>query len=257
MLTKYQGNIAQNLKYKNMKKVLLLSLACMLATIGACTKSTNAYLSKKTYSLYQSQTEKIQGISIDDVSWNPQNEYVATIEDGIITGEYVGTTTVTSTSKNLSFTVEVKPKYNLYDEPELNWGATMSAIQALYGEPISSTSNSLLYASDNTNAPLVMYQFSEGKLSSSTVLVKTDYAETLAYFLSERYVTVSASNSTFIFCHAYGTKENHTIDYVVAVGYQSSFNAIMVVYSPYDETKSSDYANAEILLENFKMPCKY
>lgn len=114
------GNNAQNqINHKQMKKVF--SLMLLFATIFTFTscggdddEPDNTKLSKTSYSLYHEENQEIEGTNVSGLVWDSENEFVATVKNGVITGQFVGKTMVKS-SKNLSFTAEVKPRYHTYE----------------------------------------------------------------------------------------------------------------------------------------------
>lgn len=239
-----------------MKKVfsLMLPLATLF-TLTACGGSDDepdgTKLSQSSYTMYHEDTQEIKGSNLSDILWNSENEFVATVKNNVITGQFVGETAVKSATKNLSFTVEVKPRYNTYQEPYLDWGASKSAIKAKCGTPKSEGTNSLLYETTNSNAPMVIYMFENGKMSSCGVVCKISTAYELGDFLVERYVPVEVDvdNYSAILLHCYGKISDPQVDYGVLMQYNSSIRGILVVYAQSDNSKSlsannMDYENA-------------
>lgn len=238
-----------------MKKVfsLMLLLATMF-TFTACSsddddETDSTKLSKTAYTMYAEGTQNIEGTNVSNIVWDSDNEFVATVKNNVITGQYVGKTTVKSTTKNLLFTVEVMPKYRTYEEPCLEWGISKASIKAKYGTPTKETSDGLIYQTSNTDVPYMTFVFENDKLYVSGVICKTSIASQLAEFLTERYVPtkVDMSNYTAAFAHCYGKISDPQIDYVVGMQYGSSVGGLVVAYSPFSGSRSSnkmDYNSA-------------
>lgn len=235
-----------------MKKAfsLMLQLTTLL-TFTACGGSDdepdNTKLSQTSYTMYHEDTQDIKGTNLSDVVWDSENEFVATVKNNVITGQCVGKTAVKSATKNLAFSVEVKPKYNTYQEPYLNWGASKSAIKAKCGTPKSEETNSLLYETTNSNAPMVLYMFENGKMSSCGVVCKISTAYELGEFLVERYVPVEVDvdNYSAVLLHCYGKISDPQVDYGVVMQYYSSIRGILVVYVQGDSSKSRSANNID------------
>lgn len=228
-----------------MKKVFsLMLLLATTITFSSCggddDEPDNSTLTKTSYSMYHEDERNIEGTNVIDLAWNSDNEFVATVEHGVITGQFVGKTTVQSTN-NLSFSVEVKPLYHTYDEPCLDWGASKSTIKAKYGTPKSEDSSNLLYQTSNSNAPIMLFMFENGKLSSSGVVCKISAVSQLADFLLERYVPVKVDTNNYsaTLLHCYGKISDPQVDYGVAMQYSSSIGGILVAYAPTTSTSRS------------------
>ena len=123
----------------------------------------------------------------------------------------------------------------------MSWGSSKSSIIAKYGTPSIDNGNTIIYKTNNTNAPLVAYMFDQRGLYSSGVGVSLNAAYRLVDFLTERYViySVNTTNYTATFAHCYGKKNNPQIDYAGQMAYQSSIGGILVVYTG-NSTKSNN-----------------
>lgn len=230
-----------------MKKLFLLALVATMSMTSCSKEENEVSLSKMSYTLYHSQNEKIQGTNVNNLNWQSNNDFVAIISDGVIKGQFVGKTNVHESAHGLSFNVEVKPKYNLYDEPDMDWGTSIATIKSRYGTPYSSNSESLIYKSDNKNAPYYIYVFKNGIMQSCGLVVPLSAASLLVDFLSERYLTydVDMSKYTANFAHCYGSIVNPQIDYIIEMAYSSSMGGIVVAYVP-TNTKANVAVNEKI-----------
>ena len=76
-----------------MKKVfsLMLLLATMLtfAACGGDDEPDNTKLSKTAHSMYHADTQTLEGTNMTDLVWESDNEFVATVKNSAITGQYV------------------------------------------------------------------------------------------------------------------------------------------------------------------------
>lgn len=228
---------------KAMKKVFLpmLLFAAMFAftACGDDDEPDKPKLLKNSYSIYHEDIQIIEGTNLSDVVWESENEFVATVSNGVITGQYVGKTEVRSAEK-LSFSVEVKPKYYTYEEPSMEWGASKASIKSKYGTPKSEITDALLYQTSNSNVPFMMFVFENDKLTSSAVVANLTIATRLVDFLTERYVVVAVDvdNYSATLTHCYGKRSDPQIDYLVGMEYSSSISGILVVYLPYTESRA-------------------
>lgn len=227
--------------------MLLLATLFTFTSCGGDDEPDNTKLSQTSYTLYHEDTQEIKGSNLTGIEWNSENEFVATVKNGVITAQYVGETTVKSVNDNLEFSVEVKPKYNTYEEPYLDWGASKATIKAKYGTPAGEDTNSLLYQTSNSNAPIMLYLFENGKMSTCGVVCKVSTAYELGDFLVERYVPVKVDVDDYsaTLLHCYGKRSDPQVDYGVAMQYSSSIGGILVAYSHVDNTKSGGAENID------------
>lgn len=230
--------------------MMLLAAILVFSACSSDDETDKVTLSKTNYVMYHDDRNAIEGTNVENTTWSSDNEYVATIENNTIVGQYVGKTVVKSANKKQSFSVEVKPKYHTYEEPCLDWGATKSDIIAKYGSPLAETEDVIGYKTSNPNAPLMMFTFKNGKLSASAVTCKISVAYQLTDFLMERYlpIDVDASNYSATLVHCVGKKDNHQIDYIVGMQYNSSMGGINVIYIPNDsKTRTAEKITADFL----------
>lgn len=233
-----------------MKKIFyFMSLLATMAVFTACSsdddeeeKKDNPELLEKSYTLYHNGVSNIEGDdNVKDLEWDVENEFVATVNDGVITGQYVGKTTVKSTTDRMSFSVEVKPQYLTYEEPSLDWGASKKQIKEKYGIPAEEEDDGFVYQTSDSNAPLRIYTFDEDdKVEYIGVFVNSSAASTLGYFLTERYMVADVDNDiyTAYFMHGYGKLSDPHFDYGVGMKLDVSLGGFLVVYVKVDDKKS-------------------
>lgn len=117
---------------------------------------------------------------------------MATVSDnGIVTGQHVGTTIITAKSDNgkAECEVVVKAKYNTYLEPVFEFGAIKSKENRVLDVE---KEESLLFKPDKSSIQGVGYLFKNGKMTSIGVNVKTSSSLEAIKFLIERYLVVGA-----------------------------------------------------------------
>lgn len=240
--------------------MLLFATLLSFTSCGGDDEPDNTKLSQTSYTMYHEDTQEIKGSNLSDIVWSSENEFVATVKNNVITGQYVGKTTIKSTIENMSFSVEVKPKYHTYEEPYLDWGASKSAIKAKCGTPKSEDTNSLLYQTSNSSAPIMLYVFENGKMSTCGVVCKISTAYELGDFLVERYVPVEVDVDTYsaTLLHCYGKMSDPQVDYGVAMQYDSSIGGILIAYTHVNNSKSrgADNIDYEAAFQSLKSVIK-
>ncbi len=196
-------------------------------------------LHKTSYTMYSDSQTTIDGAGLSVATWTSKNEFVATAKGDKISSNKVGSTTLSYNGQAISVTV--KPRYNLYTEPDMSWGSSKSSIIAKYGNPDADDGNTIIYKTANTDVPFIAYMFDERGLFSCGVGVQLSAADKLVDFLDERYVfySINTSNYTANFAHCYGAKNSPQIDYAGQMAYQSSIGGILVVYASNSLTKST------------------
>ena len=196
-----------------MKKGLFFLAVVLPLVLAGCSKDDepdviSLEVSEKT--LYSGDEYQIEATSKAPITYTVENEYHAEVsETGLVTARFVGETNVllSNGEDTKNFRVIVKPKYNLYPEPDVKFGDSKSSIIAKFGTPDdetsfdNGTSSAILYDDYSTAAPFLMFTFdSNDKLDSYSVLVKSSYSSTLADFFLERYLIVSAEeDGVFLF----------------------------------------------------------
>ena len=237
----------KTIKQSIMKKVFLLtSIFVMVSLLNSCDYYKSDFkITKDNYTLKPDEFIQISHsgntTSVKNLNWSSDNEFVATIKNGVIYAGKVGETKISSQSGH-TITVKVTPKYKTFTEPCMDF-LTMSQVKSKYGTPYASTSNSLLYKTNNSSAPYIMYMFSGGKLTYSTVVLKSTsseaYIEEIAGFLTERYTILETDHSTTDFVHYKGKKSSPKIEKLVILEYyNSSTKSPVVIYAPYSNTKT-------------------
>ena len=185
-----------------MKKAILLVLIVALVSIlmGSCSNSKDGEPTPqptfKDVTLKAQQTYTINGGAA--MTWQSEEPLVASVKDGVVTAERVGTTRVYSGAK--SFQVTVEPNYNTYREPCLQWGASMSKVKDfMSGYTIKSENDKSIYYEGRNKEALMGYTFENSALKAAGVFLQPYYAEELGKYLNERYIFLGYSNEIIVF----------------------------------------------------------
>ena len=223
-----------------MKKILfaLLCAFAVLATGCQEKEDTGITLSETEVTLNSAEKYQIAAESQTPITYTSENEYHATVDkQGLVTAMFVGETDIVldngEDTKKLHVIIE--PKYNLYEEPVIDFGITKDELISMLGEPDRTDEDNLIYLNSSTESPMTLYSFENGKLSTSTVVVWTQYTENLVSFLNERYALLTEQEGTFLFMN--GTEKSSATMSVLAYLYGTQY--WMVMYNPYDATKSA------------------
>ena len=193
-------------------------------------------VSEKT--LYHDDEFQIEATSNGEISYVSENEYHATVSDeGLVTAKFIGETNILlSNGEDLKkFKVVVKPKNNLYPEPDVDFGASKATIIAKFGTPDSETSTAIGYANYSNAAPILMFLFDSSNIVEGySVMVKSTYSSSLSTFLLERYKAVTEIDGMYMFINALDTD---TATKIIGLSlYNISY--WQVLYMPYSKSKS-------------------
>lgn len=174
--------------------ILMCVMGAVLASCGddkSDDSPTTLSVNPSSVNLYYEGTQQLSASGA--TSWSSENEFVAKVDSkGLVTANHVGSTNILVSNGNSmgKCAVTVIPKYNCYDTPLLNWGASKSAISAAetHTKGSSSSSDYLYYEYTNgTSVALVQYIFKNNALNGINVIAsKSDYTP-IGYFLLERY----------------------------------------------------------------------
>lgn len=210
-----------------MKKILNIALlsVLMFATFSCSSNDDEdgpAYLNRVNVQLYANETEQLK-YSLGDCSWRSGNSRIASVDgNGLVTAHLVGTTKIFANS--LSCQVTVVPRYTMYSEPYMVWGASKSEVRVQmsgYKALTSDDDNMLIYEGKGKTLAY-LYQFENGKLTSCAFAVSLYNSLNIVDFLRERYVPVGEDENTYM-CS--------TPDMKTAVGVRIE-NSVMVAYMP-------------------------
>lgn len=181
-----------------MKKLPTMTLAlaaivCMLS----CSKddSKEPSLNKTKITLYVDETEKLTYSGNDECTWSSDNKRVADVNNGVVTANHVGTTTIHA--NNLACEVIVKPRYTSFTEPYLEFGSSKSEVKSqMSGYTLKSEDNTMLTYYGKGNVDNYGYQFKYGALEMSAFYTELSCSLSLSDFLLERYLVFDSEKSS-------------------------------------------------------------
>lgn len=230
-----------------MKKVLfLLPILTALFTFSGCSDDEEGGISlnESEITLYSDDTEQLE--ANDNVDWMSESEFVASVDaNGLVTGNHVGTTNIIASngSGTSKCTVEIIPRFNTFEEPVLDFGATKEEVKSKESRTIlSETEEGLVYIGENNALDMVAYLFENGRLRSAGAAVSFAYTSELTSFLIERYQVVGEENDIYMFIN----NDVDKFDMIVSLSVESDY--LLVAYGPYSTdtkviTETNDYIN--------------
>lgn len=180
-----------------MKRSLLFSII-LLFIFNSCGKDNDFIsLEKNGVTLYSGDEYTIKVSSDTKVIYKSNDEYIATVsETGVITAIKIGETFISlnNGADKKCFTVEVKPRYVLYEEFE--FGTTKGIIVSKQGTPDIDNGNNISYYNYSKEISEIAYFFNDDKLISISVYAKSSFKDILEPFLLERYKYIGVDNDS-------------------------------------------------------------
>lgn len=170
------------------------------------------------------------------MNWLSADPLIATVSGNTIKALRVGKTKISNSSS--SFKLTVTPKYDLYDDPCMQWGASTAAVNSfMKGYTMLQQNENVVFYSGNGVAEMYAYYFDNGKLESSLVLLEAEsYYSTLHSFLAERYEFLGQDEEDYSLYYISMDKklaimvELYDISNVIYAG---------VMYFPYDDSATN------------------
>lgn len=125
-----------------------------------------------------------------DFDWKSENDFIATITNGQINAKRIGT--VKMVSEKGSFNVNVTPQYNYFEEPYINFGASIQDVKsAMKGHTLMNEDSKYLAYKGSGYTQIIMFSFENSKLKYSYIVTNSSYATQVANWTAERYVYVT------------------------------------------------------------------
>ena len=211
-----------------MKKVLfLLPLLAALFFVGCSDDEEGGIsLNESAITLYSDDTAHLE--ANDNVDWLSESEFVASVDaNGLVTGNHVGTTNIIASngSGTSKCTVEVIPRFNTFEEPVVDFGATKEEVKSKESRTmLSEIDDALIYMGENSALNMVIYMFENGRLYASGAAVSFAYTSELTNFLLERYQVVGEENGMYMFIN----NDLDKYDMIVSLSVESDY--ILVAY---------------------------
>lgn len=189
--------------------VLLINV-CVCLSLASCSKddveptstliNQSPTLDKSSITLYVDETSVIT-YSGKECTWSTDNSLIAMVDNGKVTAKHVGTTIIHA--NNLTCTVTVKPRYNTYTEPYLNFGCSKSEVKtkmSAYNMKSEDATRIVYYGKGKINT--YGYAFENDKLINSVFYTTLINSIELTDFLLERYWVIDyedKGNNEYIF----------------------------------------------------------
>lgn len=203
-----------------MKKILFLLAMLPMLVFTACSDDDENSLSldKSEISLYYE--DEIKLTASDNVTWSSEDEFVAKVSsNGVVEGGHVGKTFIVASNgaETVKCAVEVKPKYNTFVEPVLDFGASKADIKAKEKRELITDNATSLGYKDSKDGVAVIYTFKNRKMNAAGFGLQYKYTNDIMDFLLERYApaTMDANEGMFYFVN--GVSGRWTMGVVLTV----------------------------------------
>ena len=177
-----------------MKKLFYVLLVASLVGYVSCSKDDDendlkGSLDRTSLTMYVDDTEELK-YSGKSCSWRSDNSLIASVDNGVVTANHVGTTKIYANDAVCK--VGVRPMYNNFYEPCTIWGTTQSTVKSyMAGYSLRGSDNKSLAFNGKNNTIGYIYMFDNGRLSAGGVIVNLINANYLTDFLLERYVVIN------------------------------------------------------------------
>lgn len=211
--------------------------------------SSSKPLTNLSYTMKYSEKVAFEG----ETDLKIENPFIASLKDGYINGNHIGTTTGSYKGKQ-TISIEVKPMYSYVDYPITDWGCSQATIKSkqpsVWKLQSNSNTTSLTYLQYSGSAVkyITIYTFNNGKLKTSGLLSPVNELTSLSNWLSQKYFMVSTSSSTIAVTgsDAYDPADSNTIVGISSETLSSTSYSLyskymyMTVFGPYTATKASN-----------------
>ena len=187
-----------------MKRIAIILAA--IAVLVGCTKNMGLSLNTTEVTMY-SLEEHVITTDGTNVKFSSKNPYVANVNEttGKITAMHIGKTTidVTSDQGTNSVSVTVKPKYNVFKDPEIEWHISQYAVECRCGRPDEQDDETMMYefgsARNGDKHIGTIYTFDDDVLLSVLVIINNSYWSEAALHLAERFQYIGEEDNTYVY----------------------------------------------------------
>lgn len=194
--------------------------------------------------LHSGDTCQIQAECEFPITYSSENEYYATVsEEGLVTANFVGATTINLEAEGDSktFEVTIEPVSNLYPEPEIEIGMSKDSIIGIFGEPVVEEDGILGFTDYSENVTMLMVMIDEEDLVTDyAVILETSFEEELDTFLGERYLFVQEQEGMKIYINALSLEETSML--IGSQNVEGEF--LMAIYTSYSEEEAKAKAES-------------
>ncbi|WP_088656221.1 Ig-like domain-containing protein [Geofilum rhodophaeum] len=232
-----------------MKKIVLALMVVLLAACGKDESPDVISLNDSEVPLYYGDNYQIEAESRSSVTFESENDYHASVTtDGLVTARYVGETNISISNAEDSklLRITVQPKYDLYPEPDVEFGTLKADIISHFGDPTSDTGSAIGYDDYSYGAPILLFAFDDyDRVTGYAVMIDPNKMERLVNFIGERYFPVGSKDGVLTFANGLAP-EKASVGIVVYL-YDSSYIAAM--YLPFSSLKSASLRPCSIFDE--------
>lgn len=222
-----------------MKKLSVVMMAILAIAFMGCNKGKLITLSETSATLHHGETYQIDAKCENPITYTSADEYYASVsETGLITANFIGSTTIALQSEEDSktFSVTVDPRSDLYTEPNILFGETKEAVIGKLGTPAVDQGDAIAYSNYAPNAPILVVMFEDNCVEYYGVYVNPDYGDELNnVFLAERYYFIGTEDGINIF--ADGTTAE-TVTMIVGTELDEDGDWI-AIYMAYEDLKAN------------------
>lgn len=171
--------------------------------------------------------------------------------NGVVEGGHVGKTFIVASngSETVKCAVEVKPKYNTFVEPVLDFGASKADIKAKEKRELVTDNATSLGYKDSKDGVAIIYTFKDGKMTSAGIGLQYKYSDDILDFLLERYTPATMDKDEYIFTFVNGMSGRWTM----SISVQLSLGTILVAYIPKDAVSKSVSNGVPNIMEHARM----
>ena len=225
-----------------LKHILLLaSAASILSSCSLAKEKSRISVDRSEVELYPGDTAHISARGGDGgPMYVSANEFIAVVDqEGIITAQKVGTTTVRAVAVGSTAPVKVtvNPRSIFYAEPFTDWTLKEKQVRDTmenYTLVFDDQDNHVLYYAGKAPVNEIIYWFTADKLSASAVIFSNSVAGDISGFLGERYLKtdIEADGYQAIYVNGY---TNKTVTLLVGVTLPDENGLIAVTYQPKSE----------------------
>ena len=235
---------------KQFTNALMLGAISIATLVGlnSCNK-VNMTINPASAELHSGDTVVLSAVGAPaDVTYETGNKYVAMTSNDTLFATFIGETVVTATSGNQQATCAVKvvPQYTFAQEPVTEFGISTAKLKELRGTDCTEQDGIISYTQDEKRGILDMYQFEDGKLvRSMLVLLASEQNAEIAYFLAERHPYAGTTEQgLLLFVDAF-EMENVTMAIALGVINTGSLQAYRVDYMPYTQPANMPALNIQ------------
>lgn len=226
-----------------MKKVLLAAVFALAGvSFFSCSSSNDDEpFSMNERAITMQKGDKYTITHTGKASWSSDDDFVASVNDGEVTANHVGETTIYAMSggSKSQCDVTVRGLYNYFREPLCKLNATPEDVMRYEKRSLdtkkSDRTTLIYYPAMNEDIDVVAYTFKNDKLESAFVSMTmhgnaTQALQMMTNFMSERYFGDGISSAGYVYMNATTTESASKFVYVTNTtpGYEGITAALYI-----------------------------